>query len=194
MALKVKVMELEATMQSQLEKLISVQGSQSEKLIRVANEQAIALESTLQAHMHALKQASTGQAEILASEQAKLSKVITNSHKQLTKDQEKQKLTYANIIKNQCHEVMSSLESQIENLPNSSAPKYAEPPGAAKDVAGILDKYMEKERYKCNIVVHNLKEAEAEMHDVRMADDRSRLTSVKFFPIELLVVMKNFGT
>ena len=156
-ALKEKVKELEATMQSQLEKLISVQGSQSEKLIRVAKEQAAALENSLQAHMHALKQASTEQAEILASEQAKLSKAITNSHKQLTKDHEKQKLTYADIIKNQCHEVLSPLESQIENLPNSSAPKHAEPPGAAKDVAGILDTYMEKERHKCSIVVQNLK-------------------------------------
>ena len=58
--------------------------SQKKKLIRVAKEQAVALENTLQAHMHALKQASTEHAEIPASEQAKLSKVITNSHKQLS--------------------------------------------------------------------------------------------------------------
>ena len=73
---------------------------------------------------------------------------------------------------------MSSLESRIENLPNSSAPKHAEPPGAARDVAGILDTYMEKERRKCNIVVHNLKEAEEDTHDVRITADMSRLTAL----------------
>ena len=37
---------------------------------------------------------------------------------------------------------------------------------------------MDKERWKCNIVVHNLKEVGGDTHNFRMADDRSRLAEL----------------
>ena len=103
---------------------------------------------------------------------------MLNNHKQLTKEQEKQKATYVDIVKNQCQEVRMSLDSSIKNLPNNLAPKHNGPSGATGEVAGVLDAYMDKERRKCNIVVHNLREAEGDTYDDRMAGDKLRLLSL----------------
>ena len=141
--------------------------------------------------MQSLKQTSIEQAQIISTEQAKLNKAVVSGHKQLTKDQEKHKHTYADIVKNQCHEIITSIGSRIEKLPNATASKHSGPPGASKEVAGILDAFMDKERRKCNIVVHNLKEPEGVTHDERMAADRARLTSLCRDALNLQVRVTN---
>ena len=172
--LKEKIAKLEASIQLQLGAVTNAQELHLEKLMKVTKEHAESLENALQLHSKALKQASTEQARAL-TEQIKLNKAMMNSHKMVTKEQENQKRTYADILKNECHEVMKTLQTKIEN---SSAPKHNKPSGTTKEVAGILDQFMDKERRKCNIVVHNLKEAVGDTHDDRMAGDRSRLEAL----------------
>ena len=146
--MKEKLRELETAIQTQLDTLMKVQESHTEKLIQVARDHTETLEKTLQLHMQALKQTSTKQVQIL-TEQTNLNKAIVNNHKQLTKEQEKQKATYADIVK--CQEVKRSLEITTEKLP--SRPKRSGPSGATKEVASFLDAFMDKERRKYNIVV-----------------------------------------
>ena len=185
---KEKLRELETAIQTQLDTLMKVQESHTEKLIQVARDHTETLEKTLQLHMQALKQTSTKQVQIL-TEQTNLNKAIVNNHKQRTKEQEKQKATYADIVKSQCQEVKRSLESTMEKLPSSS--KHNGPSGATKEVASFLDAFMDKERRKCNIVVHNLREAEGDTHDDRVAADRARLVALFRETLRLKVSITN---
>ena len=72
--------------------------------------------------------------------------------------------TYADMLKGSCAEVVQKVSAQIASLPSSSPPGG---PRAAGELAGALDDYMDKEKRKSNIVVHNLPESNAENQSER---------------------------
>ena len=71
------------------------------------------------------------------------------------KDKQKmQRGSFADIVKGSCDEVVSKITSTIENIPQ-----------------GIGQETLERERRKCNVVVHNLPESQAESSKARLDED-----------------------
>ena len=108
--------------------------SHSRKMIGMMKEYFGALENSLQSHINSLKQPSTEHVQALAMEQAKLSKVMVSNHKQLAKEHDKQKLTYSDIVKSKCHEVITTLESKLDKLTVNPVSSCTDTSGATNQV------------------------------------------------------------
>ena len=86
-------------------------------------------------------------------------------------EQEKVKASYADILKGSCAEAVASAR-------NSASAKLPQPqssvnigPQAAKEISGMLDNYMDKDRRKCNVVIYNLPEETGNSQEEKIAKD-----------------------
>ena len=89
-------------------------------------------------------------------------------------DSEKRQKSYASVVKGQCKEVMSTISMQIEKLPSKQV-NNKETSNAPMQFTGIFDAFVDRERRKNNVVVHNLPESDGDTHVERMTRDRSKL-------------------
>ena len=84
--------------------------------------------------------------------------------------------SYASVVKDECKEVLTTINSKMEKLPirgQISCDKAPRNPN--EQFTGIFDAFVDREKRKCNVVVHNLTESDGDTHNERMTQDRSRL-------------------
>ena len=70
-----------------------------------------------------------------------------------------QKVTYAEMLKGSCSEVVEQVSAKL-----STFPKLGAAPTGVKDVQNmsrVFDNFLDKDKRKCNLVIHNLPEADA---------------------------------
>ena len=84
--------------------------------------------------------------------------------------------SYASVVKDECKEVLTTISSKMEILPirgQTSCDKPLSNPN--EQFTGIFDAFVDREKRKCNVVVHNLTESDGDTHNERMTQDRLRL-------------------
>ena len=87
-----------------------------------------------------------------------------------------QKSTYADMVKGSCSEVVNQVSAKLSNLPQLTAERTT-----TKDVQNIsrvFDDFLDKDRRKNNLVVHNLPEAEAASLAERSKQDISQFQEI----------------
>ena len=105
----------------------------------------------------------TSQLEELRRKEESTTQLVNQSAQlvsQTIKENTKQRTSYADVVKDSCAEVVQKVSEQISSLPHASTAT-----GTNKSVealTGALDDYMDKERRKGNVVVHNLPEQEGD--------------------------------
>ena len=78
--------------------------------------------------------------------------------------------TYADMVKGTCAEVVKKVSDQISALSKPVVPAGNK---GAQDLTGALDDFMDKEKRKSNVVVHNLPELEGKPQTERTEHDSS---------------------
>ena len=86
-----------------------------------------------------------------------------------------QKTSYADIVKGTCSEVVKEVSAKISSIPQASSSHIETRNG--QGITKVLDDFMDKERRKNNLVIHNLPEADGgsredrSRHDIRLFQD-----------------------
>lgn len=95
------------------------------------------------------------------------------SHTQLleksVKEVHSQEILYAEIVKGTCTEAVKKVSEKISTVPETPASS-----AVGKDmrsIAKLFDDFIDKDRRKNNLVVHNLPEAEGSSHSERSSGD-----------------------
>ena len=91
-----------------------------------------------------------------------------------------EKKTYAEILKGTCDQVVQKVSESVAALPTSSATElYPNAPGkSAQDISAVFDDFLDKEKRKLNVVVHNLRESESDTFKERSERDAALFTSM----------------
>ena len=189
-------MSLQTFMQTNTEQFHMTQGALKDKIsedLRQLGEEQAEQKKTNDEKFKELQKAVEGQkASLDASKTEQLNHVkeIKEQHKQILKlvqdqgkllesslkDRETMQKTYASVVKGQCEEVMNTISTQIEKLPlTEQSSKSSGTRSSTMQFTGIFDAFVDRERRKNNIVVHNMTESDGETHAERMTRDRSRL-------------------
>ena len=85
-------------------------------------------------------------------------KVVTDSTRlveRVCKDQHSQKASYADMVRGSCDKMIKEVSSKIESLPAQATKDTSE---ASRTMSNVFDSFMDKEKRKLNVVVHNLPE------------------------------------
>ena len=145
-------------------------------------DEKLALEKVAKALEKSIDASNAEQLELAASvkeEQRQLMKVIDEQGQLLwssLKDNETRQKSYASMVKGQCKEVVNTISTQIEKLPSEQINQKNKGTGnAPMQFTGIFDAFVDRERRKNNVVVHNLTESDGDTHTERMTKDRSKL-------------------
>ena len=106
------------------------------------------------------------------------SKKIEQSFKECNEE----KCFYADILKGTCDEVVQKVSEKVASLPVDIAQKDKEKQGpsakAAQDISVMFDDFLDKEKRKMNLVVHNLDEPEGDTFQERSAEDAALFSSM----------------
>ena len=145
---------------SECKPTLSKQSPFSEKMNQLENKVAC-LDESLREHMKLVHESLKEQGTAVAQQ----SQLI----KQSVEEQTKLKMSYADTVKKTCAEAMAAVGSNAK----SSVPQPAVNIGqqAAKEISGMLDGYMDKERRRCNIVIYNLPEDSGDSQAERNEND-----------------------
>ena len=133
----------------------------------------------------------------IKDEQNQLIKIVQDQGQLLQstlKDSEARQKTYASVVKGQCNEMVNKLSSKIEELPKGEQIISNKGSGnSSMQFTGIFDAFVDRERRKNNVVVHNLTESDGDTHAERMTQDRSRLGELLRRELSLNVhIVKSF--
>lgn len=72
-------------------------------------------------------------------------------------EQSKQKMSYADMLKSTCTNVIKEVNTKLDAMPKQSA-QGGETNAVHADISSIFDNYLDKDKRKLNVVVHNLPE------------------------------------
>lgn len=128
------------------------------------------LDLSLKEHMK-LVQGSLKEQEIAVAQQ-------TEMIKRSIKEQSLQTTSYADAVRGSCAEVVASVKSSLDSGPTKPQPVVSIGSQAAKEISGMLDSYMDKEKRKCNVVVFNLPEEAGETHAERVEKDIEKFRDI----------------
>ena len=96
--------------------------------------------------------------------------------KRTFENQNTQKASYADMLKSACTNVVKEVNSKLSEMPVISAQRNEAK--TAHDMSCMLDSYLDKDRRKLNVVVHNLKEEPGETLTERSAKDQAAFQTV----------------
>ena len=102
-------------------------------------------------------------------EQEKISAEQNKTIERSLKENQQQKVTYAELVRGSCEEVVNKVSKHVSSLPSNTSPNSTNK--AAQDLSVMFDDFQDKEKRKLNVVVHNLKEPETVTFDERAKDD-----------------------
>ena len=116
-----------------------------------ADEKLAQLVSAVAQQASKIERITKGYEQLCSEIQASQSRLFEGQGKD---DQGMKRGSFADIVKGSCDEVVSKITSTIENIPQ-----------------GIGQETLERERRKCNVVVHNLPESQTESSKARLDED-----------------------
>ena len=87
------------------------------------------------------------------------------------KELHSQKVLYADLVKGTCTEVVQKVPENIYSVPPTQGPPAQVEPKTMTGMAKVFDDYLDKDRRKNNLVVHNLPESEGGPREDRLARD-----------------------
>ena len=135
------------------------------------------LDGAVRSHAADIQQSLKDQQAILAahlaemkSHEDKILKLVDQSLKESLEEGVVHKSCYADMVKGSCAEMVKQVNAHISSLPK---PGVHGGNKAAHDLTGALEDYMDKEKRKANLVVHNLPEQSGESLAEREANDTS---------------------
>lgn len=108
-------------------------------------------------------------------------KVVEHSIKKQTEIKD----SYASIVQGTCDKVVKSVNKLQVTPP--AAPPLNIGSQAAKEIAGMFDSFTDKERRKCNVVVHNLPEDPSQEHVERTKRDIQKFSEILRHELKLNV-------
>ena len=118
------------------------------RLVYTVEQQSNKIESMTKCYKQLCCDIQTSQKHLIESTQTHL-----NEHQEKEK-QSIQEVSFADIVKGSCDEIVSKITSTIEGMPQ-----------------GMGKEALEREKRKCNVVVHNLPESQAESSKARSDED-----------------------
>ena len=206
-----KVDQLDNVVRSHMSEVQHILLNQQDTITNQFAELKTKEEKTIQLLDQSLKENSLQQNNVVRSHLSEVQKIISdqqatikNQFDELKSKEEKtiqlldqslsesalQKVTYADMVKGSCAEVVQKVSDQILSLPKPSALGGTK---AAQDLTGALDDFMDKEKRKSNIVVHNLPEQSGDTLAERANNDASLFKMVIKDEMKLNVnVQKSF--
>ena len=101
--------------------------------------------------------------KIIVQSMKEQEKVVSDSAKlleRICKDQHNQKATYADMVRGTCDKVVKEVSAKIETLPAKVGVKDSSE--ATRAMSNVFDSFMDREKRKLNVVVHNLPEDDSE--------------------------------
>lgn len=131
------------------------------------------LETALTDHLSRVEGTLKRQEE-LANKQTKL---VNDVVKEVTQ----QESTYAGKVKGTCEEFFAKVSSKIDSIPKTPKPTSSSP---VSDLSGMFTDFMDKDRRKLNVVVHNLPESES---DNQAVDDAAKFQNIIKEELKLIV-------
>ena len=106
-------------------------------------------------------------------------KMVTDNSKMMEKacrDQHSQKISYADMVRGTCEKVVQDVSAKIDNLPvQKDAKQMSE---TTRVMTKVFDSFMDKEKRKLNVVVHNLPEQENSSMNTQAEHDLKLFTDV----------------
>ena len=133
---------------------------QAKRLLSLESK-VVMLDRSMKEHVKLVAQSMKEQ-ELAADRQTKL---IERSVSEL----HAQKASYADIVKGTCSEMYEKVSAKLPSVPEH-LPSSLEP-SSMKGMAKVLDDFMDKDRRKNNIVIHNLPEMTSGSHIERTSHD-----------------------
>ena len=98
-------------------------------------------------------------------------RMIQHSFKKIQDD----KVTYAETVKGSC-DAMQKVVKTIEAFPILGKQQSTQP--AEKTIAGVFDEFLDKEKRKLNVVLHNVPESQGESFSERTEQDKMKFIEV----------------
>ena len=124
------------------------------------------LDRTVEGHMARMIQSLKDQEKSVSAQ----TKLIENSLKEC----HTQKTSYAQIVKGSCSEVVDKVSEKLTSL--SQLPQQAS--RGEQNIAKVFDDFLDRDRRKNNLVVHNLPESSAETLTERSDQDDQKVQSM----------------
>ena len=87
-----------------------------------------------------------------------------------------QKTSYSDMLKSTCTNVVKEVNLKLDAMPKFSPPK--DEAKIARDMSCVLDDYLDKDKRKLNVVVHNLPEEQGNTAAERSSKDQEAFQSV----------------
>ena len=72
---------------------------------------------------------------------------------------ELQKSSYAQAVKGTCNDVVKQVAAKIDAIPKPEPAQHKHTINTAQEISGVFDNFLDKEKRKTNLVVHNLEES-----------------------------------
>ena len=173
--IKKQVEALDKTVQDHIKMIEPVVNVQFE--VQTLEAKVDQLELSVRRHVK-LVESSMREQEKAASDQLV---VLKKSFEQQTL----QKTSYADMLKSTCSNVLKEVNTKLDAIPKPPPPK--EEAKIAHDMSCILDDYLDKEKRKLNVVVHNLPEEIGETASERSAKDQAAFQTLVMEGLKLRI-------
>ena len=129
------------------------------------------LESTVQGIADSVREHMKMIAQSL-KEQEKAANDNTRLLQHVYRDQNSQRTSYADMVRGSCEQVVKEVGAKIDALPSHPDPNSKGSAESVNTMSKVFDSFMDKERRKLNVVVHNLPEQEGSSLAERMENDQ----------------------
>ena len=89
---------------------------------------------------------------------------------------ELQKNTYAQAVKGTCSDMVKQVTARIEAIPKPVQQKYGI--NTAEEISGVFDNFLDREKRKLNLVVHNLEESSGDSYTEIVQQDTQKFVDM----------------
>ena len=104
----------------------------------------------------------------------------SNELEQNLKAFQEEKKSYAEILKGTCDDAVRKLSEKVAALPAEATRNMGQNTSSKtiQDMSVVFDDFLDKEKRKLNIVVHNMSESHGETHQERASKDAAQFTTM----------------
>ena len=162
-SLEAKIDKLEELLRNNLDKGVEASKQTCDALKR----DNIMLRESMEARMEKVEKVMRAHATLIGNQET----MLQNSLKKMQDD----KSSYAETVKGSCV-AMEKVVKKIESIPVQE--KKQGGLQTEKAIAGVFDDFLDKERRKLNVVMHNIPESQGESYAERMEQDKAKFKNV----------------
>ena len=125
------------------------------------NSKVDTLAALVDSHMRHIDQTLREQEQVVNGQTKMIERSIRDSHTQ--------KASYAEMVKGTCSDVVAKVSAKVASIPQSLASQTASKD--MQDISKVFDNFLEKNKRKNNLVIHNLPESEGGTFKERTESD-----------------------